>query len=357
MNVVPGRRPSPNRLQLAARPKHRRTTIIGWLRRLTTAVLVVLVALVGSGLLYQTIATGADQRNLPPPGQLVDVGGYRLHLQIMGADRGGPTVILDAAAGSMSAEWGWVQPAVASFTQVVAYDRPGQGYSDPPPTPRDVQALIADLRTALDKSGIRGPYVLVGHSMGGLFMRAFAQLHPDEVAGVVLVDSRYLGIDDVVPPAERTPDNRGQLAWQLPLLARLGIFRLQNINGEYVAQLPPDAAARARAALAATQQWQGFVPDTYVGDSAEALLRAGEQRGDTPLIVLSAEQPDPYNFMTAAERDAFTALHRQMAATLSTRGVHRMVQGADHASIVTDQSHAQATIEAIREVVAPLSAD
>ncbi len=323
-----------------------------WARRLVFGALVLLVVLASSGMLYQAFAEARDRRNLPVPGQLVDVGGYRLHLQIMGEHRGGPTVILDAAAGSMAAEWAWVQPEVARFTQVVAYDRPGQGYSEVPPTPRDVAALIDDLRTALHTAGIDGPYVLVGHSMGGLFMRAFAKLYPHEVVGMVLVDSRYLGVDDVVPVDERLPDNRAQLAWQLPLMARLGVFRLQNINGEYVAQLPPQAARTARAALAATQQWNGFVPDTYVADSAEMLLRQGEDVGTMPVVVLSAEQPDPYNFSTPAERERFTALHAHMASTLGQRGKHQVVAGADHASIVTQQQHAAVVTEAVREVVA-----
>jgi pimeloyl-ACP methyl ester carboxylesterase len=266
-------------------------------------------------------------------------------------DRDGPTVILDAAAGSLSAEWAWVQPEIAPFTQVVAYDRPGLGRSDAPPTPLNATSLVEDLRAALHAVGADGPYVLVGHSMGGLVMRTFAKLHPDEVAGVVLVDSRYLGIDDVVPEQERAADNRSQLVWQMPLLARLGVFRLQDINGEYIDQLPSQAATEARAALASTHHWRGFVPDTYVGDSAERLLRQEEDLGKVPLIVLSAEQPDPYNFSTAAERARFTALHAHMATTLSSHGTHRIVAGADHGSIVTHQKYAQAVVAAIREVI------
>lgn len=335
---------------------NRARRIVHWARRLFIGILALVVGLLSTGMLYQTFAEARDQRSFPPSGQLVDVGGYRLHLQSMGEDRGGPTVILDAAAGSFSAEWAWVQPEVARFTQVVAYDRPGQGHSDAPPTPRDAPALINDLRTALRASGIEGPYILVGHSMGGLFMRTFAKLYPQEVAGMVLVDSRYLGVDDVVPPNERTPDNRAQLAWQLPLLARLGVFRLQNINGEYVNQLPSPAAAVARTILASTQQWRGFVPDTYVADSAETLLRHGEDLGSMPLVVLSAEQPDPYNFSKPAERDRFTALHKQMA-TLSQRGTHQIVAGSDHASIVTQREHAQAVTAAINQVIGMVGTD
>jgi hypothetical protein len=116
------------------KPRTRRTG--RWIRRIILGILLVLIGVPGMGALYQSLATIRDQRNLPAPGRLVEVNGYRLHLQIMGSQRDGPTVLLDAAAGSTAAQWGWIQPQVAAFTQVVAYDRPGQGYSDPPPTPR-----------------------------------------------------------------------------------------------------------------------------------------------------------------------------------------------------------------------------
>ena len=125
---------------------------------------------------------------------LVDVGGYRLFLRCTG--EGSPTVILDAAAGSTSQTWDHIQPAVASFTRVCSYDRAGRGKSDRGPVPRTTQTMVDELRTLLRNAGIEGPYVLVGHSLGGLNMQLFARQYPREVAGVVLVDATPADIID-----------------------------------------------------------------------------------------------------------------------------------------------------------------
>lgn len=118
---------------------------------------------------------------------LVDVGGYRLFLRCTG--EGSPTVILDAAARATSETWSQIQPEVASFTRVCSYDRAGLGRSDPGPVPRTTRTMVEELRTLLRNAGIEGPYVLVGHSLGGLNMQLFARLYPNEVVGVVLVDA------------------------------------------------------------------------------------------------------------------------------------------------------------------------
>lgn len=117
---------------------------------------------------------------------LVDAGGRRLHLNVMGEDKDGPTVILEA--GGMSSQWAWIQPEIAEFARVVSYDRAGLGWSE---QPHDARHISQQLHTALEEAGIGGPYVLVGHSMGGVYARQFAGDYPDEVAGMVLLDSSY----------------------------------------------------------------------------------------------------------------------------------------------------------------------
>ena len=139
----------------------------------------------------QTLAARRDAERYPAPGRMVDVGGYRLHLQVVGDGSGGPTVVLEAGLDSFSTNWYWVQTALASSMRVVAYDRAGLGWSDDGSTPRDAQHSAADLRTALQRAGIGGPYILAGHSYGGLVVRAFADQYPDEVVGLVLVDASH----------------------------------------------------------------------------------------------------------------------------------------------------------------------
>ena len=123
----------------------------------------------------------------PAPGRLVDIGGYRLHMNATG--KGQPVVVLIAGANDFSVDWGLVQPAVARFTQVCSYDRAGLAWCDLGPLPRTMQQDVFELHQLLKKANLRGPYVLVGHSIGGLIARLFAQQYPTEVAGMVLVDA------------------------------------------------------------------------------------------------------------------------------------------------------------------------
>jgi pimeloyl-ACP methyl ester carboxylesterase len=123
------------------------------------------------------------------PGRFVDVGGYRLHLNCTGNKS--PTVVLIAGAGDFSFDWGLVQPEVARFARVCSYDRPGSAWSDPGPTPRTMRQEVYELHTLLRAAGIKGPYVLVGHSIGGLIARVYAEQYPKEIGGMVLVDSTH----------------------------------------------------------------------------------------------------------------------------------------------------------------------
>ena len=133
-----------------------------------------------------------------PPGKLVDIGGRRLHINCVG--KGAPTVVMEAGAGDFSFDWGLVQPQVARFTRVCSYDRAGYAWSDPGPTPRTMRQIAFELHTGLLKAGIKGPYILVGHSLGGAIVRTYVSQYPKEVAGMVLVDSVHeeglMGITD-----------------------------------------------------------------------------------------------------------------------------------------------------------------
>src|ERR671921_8443 len=166
------------------------STSRGIMRRIGKVLLwlvVVLLVLAVAGAIYQAIATELAERAYPPPGEMVDVGGYRLHINCVG--QGSPTVVLDAGSGGFSAQWVRVQREVSDTTRVCAYDRAGMGWSQRGPDPRDAKQISSELHTLLGKAGIEGPYVLVGHSYGGLYMQTYAARYPDEVAGVALVDS------------------------------------------------------------------------------------------------------------------------------------------------------------------------
>lgn len=320
-------------------------------RRVAIALVVLLTALALTGVAYQAVATTVDRDAYPAPGQLVDVGGYRLHVDVRGTDSGASTVVLDEGAASAAAQWGWVQRELAPSTRVVAYDRPGLGYSDPAPAGLDAAGLARDLRTALHRLGVEGPYLLVGHSMGALTTRVFAQRYPGETAGMVLVDPRRGPLEqdwpEVGPLRETTPVELRAA----PAAARLGLLRLLDPLGNAVDRLPADAAGQARAVLASPQQWSGTFPDARLGETAaRALTRGGPERyRDLPLHILSADQPDA-SIGDAADRAWFTGLHREMLE-LSTRARHTVIPGADHLSIVTHPDHARRVAQVIRELL------
>jgi pimeloyl-ACP methyl ester carboxylesterase len=140
---------------------------------------------------------------LQPPGRLIDLGGWRLHLHCSGEARiSQPTVILDAGAGDFSVDWSLVQPGVAGFARVCSYDRAGSGWSDLGPRPRTFRQQVWELHTLLEKAGERPPYVLVGHSAGGWRVRVYQSTYPSEVVGMVLVEA---GTDD---PVRMTPEGK-----------------------------------------------------------------------------------------------------------------------------------------------------
>jgi len=152
--------------------------------------LLVCLAIVSSAFVFippASARTSPAQSAPVPPGRLVDVGGRKLHLYCTG--KGGPTVILEAGAGSFSIDWALVQPEVAKTTRVCSYDRAGYGWSDPGPEWDTVEQVARDLETALNNAGEHPPFVLVGQSMGGLYSRWYQHEHPNQVVGMVLVDT------------------------------------------------------------------------------------------------------------------------------------------------------------------------
>jgi pimeloyl-ACP methyl ester carboxylesterase len=171
------------------------------------------VAFIAAGLLASCHAPGLETPQ--PRDLLIDIGGRRLHMSCAGT--GSPAVILEAGLNASSRTWRSVQPSVADVTQVCSYDRAGLGTSDPDPrwkhTLRTSDAIVTDLHALLNSSGNTGPYVLVGHSLGGVHIRLFASRFPREVAGMVLVDSSHedqearLAASGYTPPAE--PEGAG----------------------------------------------------------------------------------------------------------------------------------------------------
>ena len=147
-------------------------------------------AMCAAGLIVRAaVAAEVTDASPPPPGKLVDIGGYKLHIWCMGNESDSPAVVMLPGAGDFSFTWGLVLPEVAKFTQACSYDKAGNAWSEAGPFPRTLKQEAHELHLLLEKAGVKGPYVLVGASAGGPLARVFAREYRDEFAGMVLVDS------------------------------------------------------------------------------------------------------------------------------------------------------------------------
>lgn len=264
-----------------------------WLGR----VVVFLVGLILVGTIYESVSEAADIRAYPPSGQMVDVGGYRLHINCTGT--GSPTVVIDAGLGGWSLPWNSIQEGVAKTTRVCTYDRAGMGYSEASPLPRTAKYFAHELHTLLERANVEGPYVLVGHSLGGLTVRIFAHAYPTEVAGLVLIDSmspRQM----TQPSAEIAPQTSYQpSAFSLPsFLGRIGLVRLLAEPLGLIQHLPVETQP-AYAAFAVTPRTvQTFVDELTSIQVSLAQADAVSSFGDLPLIVLTAALNQQANWQT-----------------------------------------------------------
>ena len=213
------------------------TPLLLRLRRSTRLVVVLVALLVLAGATYQGVATALERHRYERPGGLVDAGGHQLHIHCTG--KGSPIVILEAAAGSMSAAWAWVQPEVAKVTRVCSYDRAGLGWSEAGDGQYIPARVPEELRVLLDRANEIGPIVLVGHEAGALFARMYAARFASNTAALVLID------DPTVEPTQSGPTFAP--AW--PWLARIGVLRFLNRLPPIATGLPGDSAGAMRAFL------------------------------------------------------------------------------------------------------------
>ncbi|MCC6611888.1 MAG: alpha/beta fold hydrolase [Anaerolineae bacterium] len=308
-----------------------------------TIILGVVIGLLVLAFVYQMIATQRDKSRFPAPGQMVDVGGRRLHMNVQGEAGDKPTVILEAGMASISPNWAWVQQELAQHTRVVAYDRAGLGWSDPGVKPLDAAKSARDLHMALQRAGIGGPYVLAGHSYGGLVVRMFADLYPDEVAGLVLVDSshpdQWINI-----PASRGGQTVAFGNRVTAFLTRFGLMRVFHLEESYITGLPPQTHAEMRAYLATPTGWSvGADGISAWRDISRQQVNSARSLGDLPLFVLSVTEQDHY-------AEVLTRLQAELAK-LSTNSKHVTVEGATHYTLVSKKAYADIVSDAILQVI------
>jgi pimeloyl-ACP methyl ester carboxylesterase len=304
-------------------------------------------------------------RSLMPyaqPGQLVNIGGRRINLHCTGA--GSPTVVLMAGIASWSAVWYKTQPVIAQKTRVCAFDRAGYGFSDPAPRPQILSDVVDDLHAVLEAGAVPGPYVLVGHSSGGLEARVYAQRWPKDVVGMVLVDTSPAGeglIDEEQPGFDEAIGRESGVAELLhcALLAEHGPLAPSRPGyKDCVFPLPSGTPAAFR------EIWPEFFTAYYFAD--EVALESSlythrydgadhHRLGAMPLVVLSIEHPWNDGTPASARLDrayskVWNAMHEALAR-LSSRGVHRIIRGSGH-EVQLDKP--QAVIDAVDGVLREL---
>ncbi len=287
--------------------------------------LIVATALIGAA--YQWLATRQALAATPPPGHLVDIGGYRLHLWCIG--NGAPAVILDTGLGGSTADWGFVQPEVARFTRVCSYDRAGMGYSDPGPSPRTARRISNELAELLARSGNAGPVVLVGASIAGFNVRVFGSDHPDRTAGLVLVDASH---EDEAHEAPR-------MAQFVPLLSTIGVFRLLGVSfGQRVETLAPSVRPFARATGFRAAGYQTAADELRHIRESISEVRRSRRKLTIPVLVVTGGRGADENWRRL-QRDH---------ASLSDRGCLIVAKESGHV-VALDQP--EIIVDAIRTVV------
>jgi pimeloyl-ACP methyl ester carboxylesterase len=310
-------------------------------RYIGAGMLLLCVSLAVAGVIYQSISTARDRRAVRIPGQLVDVGGFKMHLNCVGL--GTPTVVLDSGLGDNYISWRKVQPQIGQYTRVCSYDRAGLGYSDSSPHSRTSKDFAEELHLLLRNGGISPPYILVGHSMGGYDVRLYANLYRSEVAGMVLVDASHPEQQKRLPPTLNDLD-AGWVREQefLEVTMPFGLPRLLGFCGSDV---------EVRAAECNVHSVRESVAELKSISASAAQTAATVSLGDMPLAVLSqdpaAPQPDLPEDLVKPASEAWQQMQKELAE-LSTQSTQVIAKRSGH-YIQLDRP--DVVIEAVRQLV------
>ncbi len=298
----------------------------------------------------------SSQINRTPPGEMIDVGGFRLHALATG--QGSPAIVLETGLGGCALQFAILQPMLSACTRVVAYDRAGQAWSDPSPNARTPANMVTELRTLLQRLDVQPPYILAGHSFGGLVSLIHAGMHPQDTAAVVLLDSSDVEQYDSFPSMDKVV---GQMATGMRLLdiaAQLGLAKsltrmslgpaLNSLPKEQLAAfLDVTTQASHRAATLAEFSQHRF----YFG----AQSQVPRSLGDTPLLVITAGSSvsgkQRFGGMTADQLNVKHHGWQKERARLSTRGEQLVIPGASHLGLLLQPEHAEQVAQAMRGVV------
>jgi len=287
------------------------------------------------------------RRPLSPPGRMIEVQGHVMHMLASGM--GKPTVVLEAGASGYFGAWEWVQQEVGKETRVISYDRAGLGFSESAAGMRDAGSIVRELKALLERSGEQPPYILAGHSYGGLLVLKFAQLFPDETAGLVLVDPSHPDQIERSDELRRSMHYLRRFFHFASLASKFGVIRLTRVLAKMTDGLSDVERTRGREFFASARHLKSAARELDAWNETAVQTRT-IRLGNLPITILSADEP-----RVAWVKD-FQAMHEEMTG-LSTRTFHRIVPGVEHLNIVTSRKNALHVSDAILELVEQIRAE
>ncbi len=313
------------------------------MRKVFKWIVIVLAGLIGllivtlvSLFIFERISETRDAANFPAPGQLFDVGDRKLHIWCIGS--GSPTVILEAGGGSSSVQWWPLQEQLAEFSHVCIYDRPGFGWSDPSPTELSFEDGARDLKALLTAAEVPGPYILVGHSKGGLHVRTYARLYPEDVAGILLLDAAEE--ESIFATSNLEFVEQSLKESQAPLiLSRFGIMRLLlrfSPDAIPIPDLPEELVQPYHRELARPDTWEAAISGGAAYRLTPTELRVAGGFGsldDIPLIVIT--HGIPFTGGQAFQEEFWPAAQERLAS-LSSNSELIVAENSGH-SIMWDE--------------------
>jgi pimeloyl-ACP methyl ester carboxylesterase len=291
---------------------------------------------------YETYRESTDKA-FAMPGRLIDVGGHSLHINCTGT--GSPIVVLEPGLGEPSTAMAWIAPDVATTTRVCVYDRAGRGWSESAATPPDGVQTATDLHTLLERAGEPGPYVLAGHSAGGIYVLNFAQLYPQQVAGVVLLDSMSPEQYTKIASWPGFYEMFRRASALIPPLSRFGLGHA--LYETAYGNLPVVARDQQRAFWSTPRHSRSVRDEFSKLRTAMTQAQSLTSLGDRPLVVLTAENEAEGGWIAAQDE----------LAALSTNSDHRMLPDATHAMLTENERFATQSSQAILAVVNSVRTD
>lgn len=296
--------------------------------RIVLSVVVILVAVLAGSSAYNAIALHYFWTTNQPPGAFYSVNGHRMHINCTGS--GSPTIVLEAGLGNDSMTWGGVQPVLSSTTRVCSYDRAGFGWSDPLPAPRDADHVAAELHELLLQAKVTGPIVLMGHSIGGMYLRDYATRYPADIVGIVFEDSSTPLQDD--NPANKALASKAPPRWAFELLTKsamsTGIPRLLGMCSQSIKGFDAHAAKLQAEDICQTHVSQMFEYMDSINRSGQETVHTGPY-GALPILIISEDPAKIPAGVSVDAANAFIGMQEDLKK-LSTRSRRIIAKGSSH---------------------------